>query len=180
VVLRSPFDLAQALERAARHKQPPRRGRKARSDRGVSRMDPRAQRALLALASGVEKPASSALVAEARALCERIGAAPPSRATIYNFIAGVRTPERLVADLPLAVQDALYNLERDSSVPESQIAFYCFNYGGLEAMSFAAGLPWLALYQAERMRGWRPKSRGALEAVVRARRARPRPTPPRG
>jgi hypothetical protein len=47
--------------------------------------------------------------------------------------------------------------------------FYCLNYGSLAAMSFAAGLPWLDLHQARHLRGWRPRSRGLLDAVLRAR-----------
>jgi len=102
--------------------------------------------------------------------CRRKGTTPPSRATVYSFLATVRTPERQVRNLPAVVQRALYNLERDSRVPEAQIAFYCFNYGELGALSYAAGLPWLALYQGRRMRGWRRRSRGLLEAVARVRR----------
>ncbi|HEV8240093.1 MAG TPA: hypothetical protein VGS57_12050 [Thermoanaerobaculia bacterium] len=74
-----------------------------------------------------------------------------------------------IAGLPAAVRATLYNLSDTGEVPGHQLAFYCFNYGGLEAMSFAAGLPWLALYQAARMRGWRPRSRGLLAAVLDAR-----------
>jgi hypothetical protein len=83
---------------------------------------------------------------------------------------GLPVPTYRVGDLPAPVQDALYNLEPDSEVPAHQLAFYCVNYGDLEAVSFAAGLPWLAIYQALRMRGYRPKSRGLIEAVARARR----------
>lgn len=74
-----------------------------------------------------------------------------------------------MADLPPAVRDALYNLTADSEVPGHQVAFYCFNYGDSAAVSFAAGLPWLALYQAGRLPGFRPRSRGLFEAVMRAR-----------
>lgn len=54
-------------------------------------------------------------------------------------------------------------------MPGPQLAFYCLNYGSLAAISYAAGLPWLDLYQAGRLRGWRPRSRGLLDAVLRAR-----------
>jgi non-specific serine/threonine protein kinase len=37
-----------------------------------------------------------------------------------------------------------------------------------------AGLPWLDLYQARRARGWRTRSRGLLDAVLRAREITPR------
>ena len=71
--------------------------------------------------------------------------------------------------MPPWVRGALYNFDDESLVPEAQIAFYCFNYGDLRAMSYAAGLPWLALYQAVRTPGWRPKSRGVALAVLRVR-----------
>jgi len=64
---------------------------------------------------------------------------------------------------------ALYNLPRDGEVPGEQLAFYCFNYGDLKAVQYAAGLPWLPLYRAYRMRGWRAQSRGLLRAALLAR-----------
>ncbi len=54
-------------------------------------------------------------------------------------------------------------------VPGPQLAFYCLNYGGIGAISFAAGLPWLALYQAALIPGWRRRSGGLLEAIRRVR-----------
>lgn len=78
-------------------------------------------------------------------------------------------PTRRVGDLPASVQAALYNLTATSDVPEHQIAFHCFNHGDLRAMSYAAGLPWLAIWRALRLRGWRRKSRGPAEAVARVR-----------
>ena len=101
--------------------------------------------------------------------CREQGLTPPSRATLYKLVAGLPTTTYRLGDLPPAVQSALYNLEPDSEVPAHQIAFYCFNYGDLRAMSFAAGLPWLALYQARRLPGFRARSRGLLEAVATAR-----------
>lgn len=71
--------------------------------------------------------------------------------------------------LPTDVRPCLYNLSDDATVPGRQLAFYCFNYGGGRAASFAAGLPWLDLYQAARLPGWRPKSRGLIQAVLRVR-----------
>jgi len=88
---------------------------------------------------------------------------------VYKLLATLPTPRYTVAGLPPSVRDALYNLTDDSEVPAHQLAFYCFNYGDLAATSFAAGLPWLALYQAARLPGYRPRSRGLLEAVMRAR-----------
>ena len=82
-----------------------------------------------------------------------------------------RTPARsfAIADLPDAAREALYNLPEAGEVPGHQLAFYCLNYGGLGAISFAAGLPWLALYQADLLPGWRPRSRGLLKAIRLAR-----------
>ena len=93
----------------------------------------------------------------------------PSRATLYQLMATTPPASQSIAELPPAVRAALYNLSDSGEVPGHQLAFYCFNYGGIEAMSFAAGLPWLALYQAARMRGWRARSRGLLAAVLSAR-----------
>ena len=101
--------------------------------------------------------------------CRIEGLESPSRATLYKILAMLPTPRFRVADLRPAVRDALYNLVSGSDVPAHQLAFYCFNYGNVAAISFAAGLPWLALYQARRLPGFRAKSRGLLEAVARAR-----------
>lgn len=80
------------------------------------------------------------------------------------------TPPYRIEALKPAVRETLYNLPEAGDVPGHQLAFHCFNYGSTEAMSFAAGMPWLALFQAARLRGWRPRSRGLLEAVLKARR----------
>jgi hypothetical protein len=117
----------------------------------------------------VDRPPASELLEGLRRAAERAGLRAPSRATLYNLLPVLPTRRRLRGELPPAVREALYNFDDQSAVPEAQIAFYCFNYGDGRAFSWAAGLPWLALYQAARMRGWRPKSRGLLEAVLRAR-----------
>ena len=101
--------------------------------------------------------------------CREKGLEPPSRATIYKLMRTMPGPTRRVGDLPLSVQAALYNLTPSTEVPARQLAFYCFNYGDLRAMSFAAGLPWLALYQAVRQPGYRKKSRGLAVAAAKAR-----------
>ena len=111
-----------------------------------------------------------ALLAGLRARCVGMHLEAPSRATVYKLLESLPCPTRRKMGLPEAVQSALYNLAPESEVPLHQIAFYCFNYGDLRALSFAAGLPWLALYQARRTRGHRPKSRGLLEAAMRVRR----------
>ena len=102
-------------------------------------------------------------------LCAEAGLPAPSRATIYKLMATLPGKNYRKSELPPAVQSTLYNLVPESDVPGHQLAFYCFNYGDLAAISFAAGLPWLALYQALRMRGYRPKSRGLIESVARVR-----------
>ncbi len=109
------------------------------------------------------------LLQEVGDACRRLDLAPPSRATVYKLLGSLPTPVYRLADLPPAVRHALYNLAPDSEVPAHQVAFYCFNYGDLRAVSFAAGLPWMALYQARRLPGFRVKSRGLLDAVIHVR-----------
>ncbi len=167
----SVFDIG-ASEQRARHRlqsAPHSGGRRPRSDRGRSRIDPRVLAVLSAVTAGYDRPSMAAILKRVNEQCRRKRLTPPSRATIYKMLATLPTPRYRVAELPAAVQAALYNLGPDSDVPTHQIAFYCFNYGDVRAMSFAAGLPWLALYQAQRMPGHRPKSRGALHAVALAR-----------
>ncbi len=101
--------------------------------------------------------------------CLSAGLKPPARASLYNALARLDGHTDSVATLPPLVVDALYNIAPDGRVPGHQLAFYCFNYGSLGAISYAAGLPWLDLYQARRMRGWRPRSFGLLLAVMRRR-----------
>lgn len=101
--------------------------------------------------------------------CRKQKLDPPSRATLYKLLLTLPTSSYRLAELPPAVRNALYNLVSDSEVPAHQVAFYCFNYGDLSAISFASGLPWLALYQAQRTPGFRDKSRGLLDAVAQAR-----------
>ena len=109
------------------------------------------------------------ILAELADYCAERGLRMPARATIYEAMARTPTASHAVAELPPAAREALYNLSPSSRVPGHQLAFYCLNYGGLEAASFAAGLPWLALYQAARLPGWRRRSRGLLDAIRRAR-----------
>ena len=110
------------------------------------------------------------MLAELARRCRDQGLTPPSRATVYKLMARLPVPRYRVADLPRAVQEALYNLDPESEVPGHQLASYCFEHGDLTAVSYAAGLPWLALWQALRLRGLRPRTRSLMEAVARARR----------
>lgn len=102
-------------------------------------------------------------------VCARQGLRPPSRAGLYNALSRIPGHTYRVELLPPHVREALYNLAPGGEVPGSQLVFYCFNYGSLAAASYAAGLPWLDLYQAMRLRGWRPRSRGLLRAALRTR-----------
>ena len=119
--------------------------------------------------SGHQYPVVSELLRRLERACDRLDETCPSRATVYKFMS--RDPGMLydLDELPGAVRAALYNLQPGARIPGAQLAFYCFNYGDLAAVQFAAGLPWLALYQAARMRGWRARSQGLLRAVLRTR-----------
>jgi len=166
----SPFDIESSLERARRRlRGRPGSRRRPRSDRGRFRLDPRVQSIVEEAIGGHDRPAMAAMLRTVSGRCRELGLTPPSRATLYKLMAGLPTGSYRLGDLPPAVQDALYNLQPDSEVPARQVAFYCFNYGDLRAMSFAAGLPWLALYQARRLPGFRARSRGLLDAVATAR-----------
>jgi hypothetical protein len=102
--------------------------------------------------------------------CRRQGIRTPSRASLYRLVETLEGHRYRISELPKRVQRILYNLDPAGEIPGHQLAFYCLNYGGTACISFAAGLPWLDLYQAARMRGWRTRSRGLLDAVLRARR----------
>lgn len=143
--------------------------RRSRSDRGALRIDPRIIRWVQASLEGQDRPPMSRILEMVADRCRRNGIAPPARATVYKLLRSAAGSHYRVGDLPGPVQAALYNLEADSIVPGRQVAFYCFNYGDLAAMSFAAGLPWLALWQASRLPGHRRRSLGLLRAVLRAR-----------
>ncbi len=147
-----------------------RRTRKRRADAGEMRLAVPVVVELRRLLGGQERPSVRAVERQVRSLCEREGLPAPARATVYRFMAGVSVHDYRVADLPAWVQAALYNLDRDARVPGRQLVFYAFNYGDARAMSYAAGLPWIDLYQAARMRGWRPMSRGPLRAAMLRRR----------
>jgi hypothetical protein len=110
------------------------------------------------------------VLAELQAFCAGAGLPCPTRATVYAFMARGPAHRYRLAALPEAVRACLYNLEGSVEVPGHQLAFYAFHYGSTRALCFAAGLPWLDLYQAARLPGWRPRSRGLLEAVLCQRR----------
>ena len=158
-----------AIQRLNAKSIPKTSGRRRRSDRGASRLDRRVLAWLTEEYDGYDRPVMSAVLARVAERCRIAGIAPPSRATAYKLMAVLPTPAYRVDQLPVAVRNALYNLTPESNVPAHQVAFYCFNYGDLAAISFASGLPWRALYQARRLPGHRDKSRGLLDAVAQAR-----------
>ena len=124
---------------------------------------------LVNLTGGYDRLAIADVVRLVTGRCRREGLNPPSRATVYKLLATLPTPTYRSSELPPAVRNALYNLGPDADVPGHQLAFYCFNYGDRAAMSFAAGLPWLALHQARLLPGYRAKTRGLFEAVAKVR-----------
>jgi hypothetical protein len=167
----SPFDLELSLTNAKRRVggTPRTSSRRPRSDRGRSRLDDRVLAALTEALSGQERPSMAEILVQIGERCRREGIEPPARATVYKLLKSIPTPAYRVSSLPPRVRHALYNLGSGSVVPAHQLAFYCFNYGDLAAVSFAASLPWLAIHQALRLKGYRAKSRGLVEAVARAR-----------
>lgn len=165
----SPFDLSESIERAQKRLGTSQPNRKKRSDLGKFRMPLAVQRHLGRLLATQDHPGIQRILENLRHFCQQRELTCPSRATVYKFMQRHPGPAYPVAELPSAVQAALYNLSPEVDVPGPQLAFYCFNYGQLPAQHFAAGLPWLPLYQAFRMRGWRPRSRGLLRAVLAAR-----------
>lgn len=133
------------------------------------RVDPQVVRWFVEATAGYDRPKMANVLGRITERCRSEGLPAPSRATAYKLLNALPTPTYRLIDLPPAVQDALYNLGPDGEIPGHQVAFYCVNYGNLAAVSFAAGLPWLALHQARRLPGFRVKSRGLLEAIALAR-----------
>jgi len=118
---------------------------------------------------GIDRPAMTGLQQRIARRCAEAGIRPPSRASLYAAFDSIEGHVYEISSLPAAVVECLYNLPREGTVPGHQLVLYCLNYGSLAAMSFAAGLPWLDLHQARRLRGWRARSRGLLLAALRAR-----------
>jgi hypothetical protein len=143
--------------------------RKERSDAGVSKIDPEIGAFLESKLSLYDRPSIGKLIAELSDFCRTNGLKAPSRITVYRFIETMGPPSYEIAELPGHVREALYNLGDSGHIPGDQLAFYCFNYGGPAAVSFASGLPWICLHAAKRMNGYRPGGRGLLEAVVNTR-----------
>jgi len=143
--------------------------RKVRTDSGGSRMTAPVRAFLEKELSGFERPSMQELLQRLALFCRKNSQTAPSRITVYRFIEKVAAPRYQIADLPGDVREALYNLDTGGEVPGGQLVFYCFNYGSIRAISFASGLPWICLYQADRMSGHRPQARSLLEAIMKTR-----------
>jgi hypothetical protein len=144
------------------------RSPKRRSDAGRSRLPPAVEAELTALLSSRERPRMSDVHRALTAFCRPRRLPAPSRSTLYNAIERIEPPAFRTDRLPWAVRRTLHNVQH-GLVPGHQVAFAAFNYGDTRALSFAAGLPWLCLYRAARLGGWRPKSRALLQAVAACR-----------
>jgi hypothetical protein len=101
--------------------------------------------------------------------CREHGFREPSRATLYNAIERAPSSSYLLSALPPHVRRCLHNLDDDAMVPGPQVAFAAFNRGESAALSWAAGMPWLSLKAAQKLPGFRPKSRALLDAILRFR-----------
>lgn len=143
--------------------------RKRRTDQGQFRMAALVAAHLRKLLARDDYPGFSKIFSALEIFCQDNKLTFPSRATIYKFMRQDPGRRYLIQKLPHEVQAALYNQAPRGRITGAQLVFYCFNYGNLAAISFAASLPWLALYQAVKIRGWRPKSLGLLKAVLTAR-----------
>ena len=162
------FDINESQHRAAL-RFARRSTRRLRSDAGQSRLPPSVLEHLRRAALAHNPPSVARVHRDIVAACIGAGLKPPARASLYNALARIDGHRYRVADLPDHVAEAVHNLAPGSDVPGHQLAFSCFNHGSLAAVSYAAALPWLDLYQAARVRGWRARSRGLLAAVMRAR-----------
>lgn len=118
---------------------------------------------------GADRPSVAGIRRRLDEVCRAHGIVSPARATVYTLLNRLPGHHYRATELPPHVRASLYNLADDAHVPGHQLVFHCFHYGSLAAASFAAGLPWLDLHQASRLRGWRPRSRGLLRAVLRTR-----------
>lgn len=160
----SSFSFEASLDHAARRLRSP--AGRVRADRGLSRLHPRVERKLQELLSTPERPSPTAVWRDLRSFCLTKHLDAPSRATVYNAIARAAPPSFDFAALPPAVQRCLHNVDPNEPIPGHQVVQAAFNAGDVRALSFAAGLPWLCLYRASTLRGFRTKSLSLLRAVM--------------
>jgi len=164
----SAFDLERSIDRAEKRLAAGAAG-KRRADAGKLRLAPPVLARLRALVLGQERPRTAEIRRQLERRLRPKGLPVPARATIHGALARIEGHTYRIDRLPAHVRDTLYNLDPQGEVPGPQLAFYCFNHGPLPAVCFAAGLPWLDLHQASTLGGWRPRSRGLLDAVLAAR-----------
>ena len=143
--------------------------RRRRSDAGSSRFSQAVQDKMRQLLLQTDRPRISDLMRELKRYCIAHGERCPSRASLYNFAKNVQAHSYLPKDLQRELRDSLYNLAQDQPVPGHQLVFYALHNGNTAAICQAAALPWLDLYQASLLPGWRPRSRGLLRAIMRSR-----------
>jgi hypothetical protein len=124
---------------------------------------------LRSLVMGMDRPPMAEVEGQIREMCAWHGQRPPARASLYNVLPRLDGHAYEVSGLPAHVRQALYNVDPQGSIGGAQLVSYCFNFGSLDAASFAAGLPWLDLYQASHLRGWRARSLALLRAVMHVR-----------
>ncbi len=144
--------------------------RRRRSDRGRSRLDPAVEQQLHALLKpqGYDRPGASEVSRGLAEFCQRSGRRVPARSTIYNAVNRLPPIEYDRGALPESVKRTLHNIG-GVRIAGRQIVFATFNYGDTAAISYASTLPWLCLWAAAQMRGWRPKSLALLRAVMHRR-----------
>ncbi len=126
------------------------------------------QRELAQMLRGHDRPSMTEVKRRLQQRAKILRVRAPSRASIYNFLPRCPPHRYAIAELPEWVRAALYNLTT-GTVPGHQLVFYAFQYGDSRAMCFAASLPWIDLYLADRMRGWRARSHGLLRAAMKYR-----------
>jgi len=127
------------------------------------------QRELAVLLRVHDRPSITAIQTRLKSRARTLRVRAPSRASIYNFIPRCPPHQYAIAGLPESVRASLYNLGPTGRISGPHVVFYVFQYGELRAITFASGLPWIDLYLADRMRGWRTHSHGLLRAVLRHR-----------
>jgi len=118
------------------------------------------------LLGGYARPKTRDILDKLHRFCTRRGYKVPSKATVYNYMKKSVVHQYDWDVLSPSVQCAMYNLDSSAVIPGHQAVFYALNYGDVAAISFAAGCPWIDLYQADKVPGWRPKSHALLKAII--------------